>query len=115
MNRVIEFPLEGGGTFLVEVDQPQPEGGLQRAGAAGEVVERAEQTFQTALEKIKPAAAAIIAKIRQLGDTPDELTVEFGIRLSAQVGVVLTKAAAEGNYKITLKWKQEKQQADRAS
>ncbi len=115
MNRIIEFPLDGGGTFLVEVDELQQEGGLQRAGVAGEVIERAQQTFQNALERIKPAAAAIIAKIRELPDTPDELTVEFGIRLSAAAGVVLTKAAAEGNYKIILKWTRENQQRGRAS
>jgi len=104
--RQVEFPLEGGGFFLVEVDEaPSSSSGLERAGAAGEIIERGQQTLQNALEKIKPMASAAITKIRELNDAPDEVTIEFGIKLTAEGNVVLSKAAVEGNYKLTLSWK----------
>lgn len=115
MIRRLEFPLEDGGTFLVEVDESEPESALKRAGAVGEVVERAQQTFQSALENLKPAAAAILAKIRELSEAPDEVAVEFGIKLSTEFGVVLAKATGEGNYKITLRWKKEKNRTEQSS
>jgi hypothetical protein len=62
VKRLIEFPLEGEGTILVEVDEPEPKGGVVQAGRPGEVAVRASQTFEAALERIKPAAGAIIVR-----------------------------------------------------
>jgi hypothetical protein len=39
------------------------------------------------------------------GVVPDEVQVEFGLTLSANVGAVLVAAGSAGaNYKVTLKW-----------
>lgn len=100
---LVRFPLDGGGSFLVEVDDHN-ESGLQRAGLGTDAFQTAQQSLQSALANIRPAAESIIAKLRDLAEVPSEVTVEFGIKLSAEAGVLLSKAAAEGNYKITLKW-----------
>ncbi len=105
MKRLVEFPLEAGGSILVEVDEPEPEGGVVRVARPGEVAETARQTFEAALEKIRPAASAIITKLRGLSDPPDEMEVEFGLKLSAAAGVVVASASVDANYTVTLKWK----------
>lgn len=105
MKRLIEFPLEDGGSIVVEVDEPEPEGGVVRAARPGEIAAKAGQTFEAALERIKPAAGAIIAKLRSLSDPPDELEIEFGLKMSAEAGAVVAAAGAEANYKVTLTWK----------
>ena len=107
MKHLIEFPLEDGGAILVEVDEPEPQGGVMRAARPGEIVAKAGQTFEAALERIKPAAGTIIAKLRGLHDPPDEVEVEFGLKMSAEAGAVIATAGAEANYKVTLKWKRE--------
>ena len=66
MKRLIEFPLEEGGSIVVEVDEPAPEGGVVRAARPGEVAEKARETFDAALERIKPVAGTVIAKLRGL-------------------------------------------------
>ena len=104
MKRLIQFPLQEGGSILVEVDEPEPEGGVVRAARPGEIAARAGQTLEDALEKIKPAAQAIIANLRGLHDAPDEVGVEFGIKLSAAAGAFIASAGVEANYKVTLKW-----------
>jgi len=35
MKRLIEFPLEDGGAIVVEVDEPEPPGGVVRAARLG--------------------------------------------------------------------------------
>ncbi|MGW4464009.1 CU044_2847 family protein [Micromonospora sp. NPDC004704] len=35
---------------------------------------------------------------------PDEMEVEFGLKLSSQFGVVLTKGTAEVNIVVRMKW-----------
>lgn len=109
MQRLIEFPLEDGGTVLVELDEPEPEGGVVRAARPGEIAARAGQTFEAALERIKPAAGAIIAKLRSLSDLPDEIKVAFGLKLSAEAGVFVASAGTEANFKVALTWKREEQ------
>lgn len=108
MKRLIEFPLEAGGSIVVEVDEPEPEGGVVRVARPGEVAEQARETFEAALERLKPASNAIIGKLRSLSDPPDEVSVEFGLKMNAQLGaVVIASAGAEANYKVTLTWKRE--------
>ncbi|HHS97503.1 MAG TPA: hypothetical protein ENK08_06330 [Chloroflexi bacterium] len=105
MKRLIEFPLEDGGTILVEVEMPEGTGMVP--AARGEVVQRAQQTFEAALEKVRPAAQAIIKKLRALHDPPDEIEVEFGLKMSAEAGAVIAATGVEANYKVTLTWKRE--------
>ncbi len=104
MKRLIEFPVQAGGQLLVEVDEPESPGGMVRAARPGEVAEQAQQTFEDALDKIKPAAQAIITKLQGLHDAPDEIAVEFGVKLSASAGAFIASAGVEANYKVALKW-----------
>ena len=86
-----------------------PEGaGMVPAARGGDVVQRAGQTFEAALERVRPAAQAIIAKLRALHDPPDEIEVEFGIKMSAEAGAFVAAAGMEANYKVTLTWKRER-------
>lgn len=55
MKHLIEFPLEDGGTILVEVEVPEAPGMVPAARGAAEVVQKAGQTFEAALDKIRSA------------------------------------------------------------
>lgn len=105
MKRLIEFPLQNGGMMLVEIDEPETETGVVKAGInPSEIATKAKQTLEDALENIKPMADSIIGKLRELHDAPDEVSVEFGIKLSAEAGAFLASAGIEANYTVTLKW-----------
>lgn len=55
MKRLIEFSLEDGGSILVEVDAPE-EAGLVLAARGESMPEKARQSFEAALDKVRPAA-----------------------------------------------------------
>lgn len=42
------------------------------------------------------------------GLAPDELQVQFGIRLTGETDAVIAKSAAECNFQLTLTWKDRK-------
>jgi len=106
MKRLVEFPLQEGGAIMVEVDSAAaPAGSTVRGVNPTAVLEKARQSFETALEGIKPAAGAIIGKLRELGDQPEQVSVEFGIKLSAEAGAVIASTGVEANFKVTLLWK----------
>ena len=106
MKRLVEFPTESGENILVEVDDMEAAGGTTRRGlSTSSVVERAQTSFEDALDTAQPVASGLIGKLRSIADPPDEVQVEFGLSLSANVGTVLVAGASAGaNYKVTLKW-----------
>lgn len=106
MKRLVEFPLEGEGSILVEVEEPEPVGGMVRVARHGEI-DVASQSFEDALEKVRPAASAVIVKLREMTESPDEIEMEFGLGLSAKAGAFIASAGSTANFKVTLKWKRE--------
>lgn len=106
MKDLVEFALADGDVILVEVDAT-PSGRSQMRGLKPQaIVEKAAVSFDQALEKLRPAASAIISKLRDLAESPDEISVEFGIKLNAAAGAVVASAAVEANYVVKLLWKQ---------
>jgi hypothetical protein len=107
MKRLIEFQLADGGSIIIEVDEPETSGNLERLASPSEVIAKATRPFEEAMDKIKPVANAIIAKLRSLSDPPHEMEVEFGLKMSAEAGAIVAATGIEANYKVTLKWKRE--------
>jgi hypothetical protein len=104
MATYIEYELEDGTTLLVESSEPQV-GGVVRASrdAEGNIIKRASQTFEAALAKIKPWAAALRDQLDSV--EADEVEVTFGIKAVGEAGnFAVGKVGAEANYEVTLKW-----------
>jgi hypothetical protein len=106
LTRLIEFSLEDGGSIMVEMAEPVSPDGVLRAGRRDQLADKASDTFEAALEKVKPAASSMIAKLRSLPDAPEEIEVEFGLKLSAEAGAIVASVSGEAHYKVTLKWHQ---------
>lgn len=115
VKRLVTFPLEDGSSIEVEVEQPESKSGTGRIGREDELMQKAHLTFEAALEKVKPIAGIIVDKLRSMNQPADEVEVKFGIKMSAAAGAVIASASVEGNYEITLKWKQEKPELLRAT
>ena len=104
MKQLIEFPSETGKSILVEVESIDDEFGEKEVSR---IAKKAAQTFQEALETTKPIAEAIIDKLGNLSQRPQEIGVEFGLKLNAETGAIIASSGIEANFKVSLKWKQE--------
>jgi hypothetical protein len=100
MKRVIEFKQDDKSVF-VEIEERTPHG--DQLSARSSTVEKAQQSFEEAAAGIGPIADIILHQVAKLA--PESVSVEFGIKFSAQAGVVLASSAVEGNCKVTLGWK----------
>jgi hypothetical protein len=103
MPYVVEMPLDDGDTVLIEVGESD-ESGIGRVSRADEVAAKATDTLQAALGRVRPAIQAVVAQLRDGLDPPDKLTLQFGIKITAEVGVVVAKAATEANFTVTAEW-----------
>ena len=57
--------------------------------------------------KIKPLADAISSKLQDLATPPNQIQVEFGIKLNAQAGVILATTGGEAHIKVGLSWEKD--------
>jgi Trypsin-co-occurring domain 1 len=102
MAYLVEFPVAGNERVIVEMDDEQLAGLAPAAVSPGEVAATATESFEAALDRLLPAVQAIGARMKQL--SPEELTVALGVKLTAEAGVIVAKAAGEANFTVTLKW-----------
>jgi Trypsin-co-occurring domain 1 len=106
MSQLAQFPLRDGGFLVVEVDATQNSGARVMRGSASEAaLAQASTTFESALENVRIAADGILQQLRSLAQPPDEVAVEFGVKMSAESGAIIAKASGEANFKINLTWK----------
>ena len=103
MKQYQKYDLPGGDEIVVEIEEPVPAGEAP-AARPEELVGKAARSLEQALEKIKPIARAVIGQLAELSATINEVNVEFAVKLSGQVGVVLATLGAEANFKVSLKW-----------
>ncbi|MEP6775437.1 MAG: CU044_2847 family protein [Chloroflexota bacterium] len=115
MKRVIEFPMENGEMLLVEVDDAGGSSSTLRGMPSSNVIERARVTYEQAMDNIRPAAESIIVRMRELAEPPDVIDLEFGIKLSADIGAFLASTSAEAQFTLKLTWNRGQQRALRAS
>ncbi|NGO11922.1 hypothetical protein G5C60_31050 [Streptomyces sp. HC44] len=102
MPYVIEVPVDGSESIRVEVSEDTD--GVVRVARPGQVAAIAQESLQQSLDRIRPVAVAVWEKLRHLPETPDRVSVEFGIKLSAEAGLIVARGATEANFVVSLEW-----------
>ncbi|POX52435.1 CU044_2847 family protein [Streptomyces sp. Ru72] len=102
MSELVRFPLQDGGEVLVEARENEP--GLVGASRADGVVATGVTTFDRALDGVRGAADAALRSFRGLAQRPDEVQIQFGVRLTAEAGAVIAKTGMEGQLQVTITW-----------
>ena len=102
MKQLVEFPLSDDNSILIEVDEPATPG-EEPVSRNGEMIVKAQKTFEQALANIDPMVRAIKKKFDEMEDAADEVEVKFGVKLSGEVGAIIT-VGGEASYEITMRW-----------
>jgi hypothetical protein len=94
------------------VATPSPRRGEQPAAerpaaASHDVIEKAQQTFESALASAKPGIDAALDVLANLVKAPAETEIEFGLKIDAKAGAVFASAGAETTFKVKLTWKKD--------
>ncbi|WP_322751618.1 MULTISPECIES: CU044_2847 family protein [unclassified Frankia] len=102
----MEVPLEGGGVVVVEVDRREVPGELQLASDdPGTIAARARRALESSLADLAPMVRSIHQHLR--GITPDEFTVEFGLNVGGETGLIIAKGTAAVNFTVSMTWRGE--------
>jgi hypothetical protein len=99
MSPILAVPTAEGAEVMFDVKDGVV-AGAEQVGRARSLP--SELNMDQALASARPAADAVVAAFRSL--SPDDITVEFGIRMDAKVGGVIVRAGMEANMTVTLHW-----------
>ena len=104
--KLLKFTLEDGTPFFFEVESASDPGTGLAGRTSRKLVEEAKDSLDDMLKVVEPVTKKLADRMRT-GLTKDasEVEVKFGLKLTADAGVVFASAGGEVNFEITLKWK----------
>lgn len=103
MQNLKKYELGNGETILIELQDDSIQGS-QTAGLGDKFV----KSVSSISELCKPVTQLVVElrdSISQKLLGSDEIVLEFGIKVGVDAGVIIAKSQIEGNFKITVKWK----------
>lgn len=68
------------------------------------VVAKAAMKFEEVSETVKKVSNSLVDSIAGMAKKPQEVEVEFSIKVGGESGVFVAKASAEANFKVKVKW-----------
>jgi hypothetical protein len=101
MSEVVGFAVEGVGEIYAEL--PDNDVGVARASRGGDLL-HSTADVDGALDQVKTFASGVLDKFRTLPRQPDEVELEFGLKLNAAAGVVIARTEAEAHLTVKLTW-----------
>ncbi|MFD3540882.1 CU044_2847 family protein [Streptomyces sp. NPDC058662] len=104
MTHLARISLEGGGSVLVESPATTADGPV-KAGRVGDVIQQLPNNLQDAMGSVADASRTVLDQLRKAG--PDAISVEFGVNLAVEAGVVITKSSTTCHLRVTMTWKKD--------
>jgi len=103
---LVEVPVTtaGGAPGLVQVEVEEIADGLVKVARPGQVVARASRALSEMLTGIRPIAQNFVDGLAGTDPAPDQVSVEFGLSLSAAADIVISSTSAQANFKVSLTW-----------
>ncbi|MEK7787621.1 MAG: CU044_2847 family protein [Chloroflexota bacterium] len=112
MATYIEYELEDGSKFLVEVKELEGGGVVKAANRTdkdGNIIVKAGKKFGEALDGVQAQAKEFIVKLKPTA--ADEIEVKFSLKSTGELGnFAVGSVGVEAAYEVTLKWKNEKKE-----
>jgi hypothetical protein len=102
---LLEFTLADGTPVYVEGTGARAQGDFQRVSRGGEGPPAAEAggRFEEALARVRPATQAVLTSLKDLNQ-PEEISLEFGLKLHAKTGAVFASVDSEATFKLSITW-----------
>lgn len=102
--RTVEVPVGEAGDAFVRVQIHEVDESLVRVGRGDRHIVRAQRSLDAMLDTVRPVAESFVGRFRELAHAPDEISLEFGVSLSAEADVVIASTSTVANFSVTLTW-----------
>ncbi len=111
MSEIIEVVIDGQTIYFESAEEIEE---FEKMGVK-DVGEKVAGSFQAALNTIKLVASSTVRQIKEFDKViaPDEFQFQFGVKLSGELGAVVTKTTGEAQISVTLTYKHDKDKKDK--
>nr|WSZ99207.1 hypothetical protein OH820_29210 [Streptomyces sp. NBC_00857] len=99
----LSVPFEDGEVFVVELSDEQGSGVI-RASRGEEIFATSTDTFESGMARVQRVAATMLERLADLPRKPDHIRAEFGLRVTAEAGLVVAKGSGDAHIKLELEW-----------
>ena len=109
---LLRMPLDGvdGAHLVAEVDAVDVAGDVELVADDGKTaVVKAAGSLAEAFDKLEPTLGLIVTRLRDAARKPDEITVDFGLKLGAEAGFIFAKGTGEATLAVSVTWKRGEQ------
>jgi len=96
-------PVDGTESAATGDSQWEDDTPVGPVGAGSRVVQRSGQMLHDAFAPLAPILSGIHAQAREMSQAPDELTIEFGVKLTAGLKMAVV-SGAEASFTVTATW-----------
>jgi Trypsin-co-occurring domain 1 len=105
MTYLVEVPLNNEASVVMEVDAAaEDDVGIVRSARPGEVLATVTKSLDAAMDTFRPMAQTMMSKLRDSAESPDEIAIEFGLKMTVAAGLVVAHSGGEANFKVNLRW-----------
>ncbi|MFE2064343.1 CU044_2847 family protein [Streptomyces sp. NPDC059467] len=104
MAQLVRIPLDNGEFLVAEVDRADiPEESVVLVSPEpGRSVAQASRTLESSLLSLRPALAGLTETLK--ARSPETASIEFGVKLGGETGVILAKGSAEVHFTVHVEW-----------
>lgn len=108
MSDLVLMPVDGSEPILLDVDRR-----IELVGRGQERFESAGESFQRGLARVQEIAGHVLDRLSSLPRRPCRVRVEFGVKLTAEANVILTRTTGDAHFVVELEWNDESASAQR--
>ncbi|MEU7845899.1 CU044_2847 family protein [Micromonospora parva] len=102
---LLKVPVAEGSDEYVEVEVDRRDlAGIELAAADDGRGQWAATTLTASLERVLPALRTVIGRLRSTV-APDEISVELGLAIGGETGLIFTKGTAEATFTVNVTWR----------
>ncbi|GLZ62450.1 CU044_2847 family protein [Micromonospora sp. NBRC 107095] len=102
---LLKVPVAEGSDEYVEVQVDRRDlAGIELAAADDGRGQWAATTLTASLERVLPALRTVIGRLRTAA-APDEITVELGLAIGGETGLIFTKGTTEATFTVNVTWR----------
>ncbi|QEO14487.1 hypothetical protein FLP10_08705 [Agromyces intestinalis] len=80
------------------------EGMVTRGRRSEPMIVEAGRSLDEIMGRLGPVVRSVVAQLREAADFPDEIGVEFAVKISADSNLVIARAGGEANFRVSVRW-----------
>ncbi|WP_327643719.1 CU044_2847 family protein [Micromonospora zamorensis] len=105
---LLKVPVAEGSDEYVEVEVDRRDiAGIELAAAGDGRGQWSTTTLAASLERVLPALRTVISRLRSSAAAPDEISVELGLAVGGETGLIFTKGTTEATFTVNLTWRRD--------